>query len=83
MFLGVKMILIHIQDPNQQLELVHVHQFPGKSRICYFLFGKYSKRLNNKNNRKSPVRQSIPTPRELAMQADAISNEGYKWEKYR
>ncbi|XP_055315040.1 uncharacterized protein CG7065-like [Sitodiplosis mosellana] len=32
---------------------------------------------------KSPGRQTIPTPRELSMQANAISAEGYKWEKYR
>lgn len=35
------------------------------------------------NRTKSPGRQTIPTPRELAMQANAISAEGYKWEKYR
>lgn len=35
------------------------------------------------NRTKSPGRQSIPTPRELSIQANAISAEGYKWEKYR
>lgn len=32
---------------------------------------------------KSPGRQKLPTPRELSAQANAISAEKYKWEKYR